>query len=649
MNYAPQIIKTFKASSVERILVIDDAYDPLEFNPEFGGDMLDILSAADFDLREHVNEHALSEQDRQAAIDALNTTELDDSAIPAALAALYQVFVDTRSDVVDPGGVFAAAKGAALDALDPLVDLLHRCSDDPRIVKVGTREARRASGDLQPDLIFMDFYLSPPERTTTDITKVQSDEDRARSIDLLKSILAALANKVPAVVLMSSRDVSDHKGAYLSSLEDRVMALRFGFLLKNWVQGRGRDLTASGEAADVLMDTSGSFEFGRVLETALKAWKDGAEEALVQLYSELREFDIKDFAYLLRFRLYEEGEPFADYLEWFLGDSLRAIVDDRVDWRTCEFRRLNDRSLTEAIEGAHPFPSPRLAKFFHRLRFNSRESRPRGRFALGDLFVSPNFKSVRMVISPDCDLVPSPDCDLVPRNRAVTHVLTIGGSIRGLGEDHALAGELIFHNSPRAIKWNLKDLMTHEFGECSSLQVGGESYTFFASMRPMAAQTIQKAVLADLSRVGLAVPPTVDVGAPVRVYLKRKVGTRGRVEELEGLKEPRAQVFMPRGGRDLKRRVLFTSRFFRELLARLQGLSEDDLLSDHRDCWSDLIAQAENVREAMLRDGLVLPGEGLHKLQTSIGKPKKKSWLEIVVDISDSALLDLRGTDPLEQ
>ena len=284
MNYAPQIIDTFKASSVERILVIDDAYDPPEFDPEFGGDMVDILSAADFDLREHVSEDVLSDEDREAAIDALNANELDDSAIPAALAALYRVFVETRADMVDPGGVFAAAKGSALDVLDPLVELLHRCSDDPRIVKVGTREALDASGGLQPDLIFMDFYLSPPKRTTKDLTRGQWDRDRGRSIKLLKLILADLADKVPAVVLMSSQDVADRKDAYLSRLEDRVMALRFGFLLKNWVQGRGQDLTASGHAADVLMDTSGSFEFGRVLETALKAWKLGAKEALDQLY-----------------------------------------------------------------------------------------------------------------------------------------------------------------------------------------------------------------------------------------------------------------------------------------------------------------------------------------------------------------------------
>ena len=68
-----------------------------------------------------------------------------------------------------------------------------------------------------------------------------------------------------------------------------------------------------------------------------------------------------------------------------------------------------------------------------------------------------------------------------------------------------------------------------------------------------------------------------------------------------------------------------------------------------RGYWRDLLAQAKDVREAMIRDGLVVPGEGLHKLQTSIGKPKGKSWLEIVVDISEEALIDLHGIDLFEQ
>ena len=121
------------------------------------------------------------------------------------------------------------------------------------------------------------------------------------------------------------------------------------------------------------------------------------------------------------------------------------------------------------------------------------------------------------------------------------------------------------------------------------------------------------------------------------------------MEELDGLKEARAQAFMPRGGKDLKMRVLFTPKFFRDLLARLQGLSEDDLLCADRGYWRDWLAQTENVRGAMLRDGIAVPDDGLHKLQTSIGKPKGKSWLEIVVDISEEALIEMRGIDPLEQ
>ena len=133
MDYAIQIIETFKASSVEKILVIDDVYDPPDFDPLFAGDLLDILSAGD--SRERVSEQVLSNEDLDAAIEALNASDLDNSAISTALAALYQVFVDGRQDMVDPGDVFRTTKATALAALDPLLNLLERCSDDPKIEK----------------------------------------------------------------------------------------------------------------------------------------------------------------------------------------------------------------------------------------------------------------------------------------------------------------------------------------------------------------------------------------------------------------------------------------------------------------------------------------------------------------------------------
>ena len=642
MNHAPQIIEVFKASAVEEILVVDDAYDPPEFDPQRSGDLFGILTARG--LREHVSDEELCEKDRNAAVTALNDNDFDDSAITNAMATLYGVFLKTRVDAVDPGGAFAAAKGAALNALDPLLELLRRCGDEAHIKKVGTGDATiDVYRNLRPDLIFMDFYLSPPERTSKNITRGQRDGDRIRSIKLLKKMLSENVGADPAVVLMSSGDVADCKGAYLSRLDDRVMSLRFGYLHKGWVHGAGQELTASGDAADVLIDTSGSFEFGRTLEVALKTWKTGADRALQKLYRELRDFDIKDFAHLLRLRLYDEGEPFAHYLEWFLGESLRAIVDDNVKWRTDEFLRLDDDELTKMIEGAHPLPSARIAKFFHRMRFNSWKQRPRRRFALGDLFVVPSDNSVRMVISQDCDLVSR---NGIP---AASRILTIGGEIRGLETDRAFAGGLIFHNTPKAIQWNFKDLMTHKFGDLVTLDVDGTAYVFLASMRPMFAQTIQKEALANLSRVGVAVPPTVAVGAPVKVYFKKNVNNQAQVVELQGLEEARAQVLMPRGGGETQKRALFTRKFVRELLERLEEMRDEDLLSDHRQHRRDCIEKAPEVRQAMLHKGLAFPGKAICKFVVSVGKPTEKSWLEIVIDVSDEALIELHGTDPLDQ
>ena len=487
----------------------------------------------------------------------------------------------------------------------------------------------------------MDFFLSPPERSVRAATRGESDADRNRSINLLKRILGDDPVATPSVILMSSEDVGDRTQAYRGRLEGRVTAFRFGFLYKEWINGDGNLLTASGEAADVLMDTSRSFEFGRTLESALQRWKAGATAGLEKLYEELSDFDIKDFAYLLRFRLYQEGEPFADYLEWFLGESLRAIVDSEVEWRTEDFSRLDQPRLTDAIEGAHPIPSDRTAKFFHRMRFNSRESRERKRLALGDLFIASNSKDVRVVITPDCDLVPR------KHGPRASRVLSVGGTIWGLEADQALAGELIFRNTPKAIKWNYKDLMTHEFGDISTLQVGQVPYVYFGSLRAMSAQMLQEAALADLSRVGLAVPPTVDVGAPVKVFVKKKLHKQAQMVELDGVEEPRAQVFMPRGGKDQHKRLLFTPRFVRELVARVEDLDEGELLPDHRDHRRDWIGGLTKVKGAMLRDGLELSRNSLFKTGVMIGSEQGKNWLEIVVDVSDEALIQLQGMDPL--
>ena len=606
------------------------------------GELIEVLERQD--LRDYVTKESLGDEHLQSAIEALLEGEFEHEAIGDAISSLFDAYLHRRTAEVDPGGEFARVKHSALEALDPLLELLKGCGNGLCVRRVGEDTALRVFTKFSPDLILMDFFLSPRDRTRAS-TRKEELADRRSSVDLLKRILQVDGAVIPAVILMSSEDVRGRAQRYRSSLEGKVTALRFGFLNKNWIRQSGDELIAVGDAADVLMETSGSFEFGRTLEAALRRWKCGAETGLKELYKELGDLDVKDFAYLLRFRLYDEGEPFADYLEWFLGESLRAVVDNKVEWNTDEFSRLNERELTEEIEGAHPGPSSRIAQLFDRMRFDSRQNRARGRFGLGDLFIATDNKSVRMVITPDCDIV--------ERNgrRGASRLLTVGGTIRRLGDEKAVAGQLIFYGTPKALTWELKDVMSHDFDDMSELQVGGTAYKFYATMRALAAQAIQKEVLGDLARVGSAVPPTVDVGAPVKVYLKKKVENRLEVTELEGLEEAHAQVFMPRGeGADKKTRALFTRRFVRTLVARLEDVDEADLFADdrpHRNSW---LKNATRVRKAMLRDGIELPGEGIFKTCASVaslGAKKGKKWLEIEVDVSDEALIKTHGTDPL--
>ena len=641
MNYATQIVDGLKTSAIERVLVVDDAYDPPALSDEHMGSLLELLQRPE--LRKSVAVEVLPERDLQSAVDALMESDFGHQAINEAICVLFDAYIDRRTAEVDPGGEFSRLKDVRLEILDPLLELFGRCGDGLTIRRVGEEVALEVSRELNPDIILMDFFLSPPDRPTEVSTRRgEQRADRETSIRLLRRILQDVGGVTPAVILLSSEDVQRRARRYLDSLEGKVTALRFGFLNKNWIRRVGDELMAVGDAADVLMETSGGFQFGRTLETALLGWKRGAEAGLKELYNELRDLDMKDFAYLLRFRLYEEGETFADYLEWFLGESLRAAVDDGVEWNTEEFARLNEKKLTDEIEGAHTVPSSRIAALFNRMRFGSRENRVRVRFGLGDLFIGPDHRHVRMVITPDCDLVRRGE------SQRASRLLTVGGTIRGLGDDRALAGDLILFRTPKAITWELKDTMSHDFtDDISKLQTGEETYSYHATMRALAAQTVQKEVLGDLAKIGSAVAPTVYVVGPVEVYLKRMVKNRPQMTKLDGLEDARAQVFMPRGGSEKKMRALFTSRFVRTLVARLEAVENTDLFPNDRVHRKNWIGNATKVRKAMLRDGVQLPGEGLFKLLTSIGAQKGANWIEIVVDVADEALINMHSRDPL--
>ena len=192
---------------MRRSWVVDDAYDPPVLSERHEGALLDALQRPE--LRDYVTEDSLGQEDLESAIEALSEGEFDHEAIGAAISSLFDAYLHLRTAEVDPGGEFARLKDSALEALDPLLELLERCGDGLCVRRVGNDAALRVCKDLRPDLILMDFFLSPPDRAKGASTRGEELADRQNSIVLLKSILQVDGGVDPAVILMSSGNVGE--------------------------------------------------------------------------------------------------------------------------------------------------------------------------------------------------------------------------------------------------------------------------------------------------------------------------------------------------------------------------------------------------------------------------------------------------------
>ena len=290
---------------------------------------------------------------------ACRRDDYDHEAIGDAISSLFDAYVHRRPAEVDPGGAFAGLKDSSLEALDPLLELLERCGNRSCIRRVGRDAALRVCREWRPDLILMDFFLSPPDRTTGASTRKEELADRKSSIDLLKSILQLDGGVTPAVILMSSEDVQGRAQRYRSRLEGKVTALRYGFLNKKWIRRAGDGLIAVGDAADVLMETAGSFEFGRTLEAALGQWKlrrRGGTHGALQGAARSRREGLRILAALPPIR----GRRAIRRLPGVVLGRVTAGSCRRTRWSGIrkEFARLNDKEADGGDRGCSPSSIP---------------------------------------------------------------------------------------------------------------------------------------------------------------------------------------------------------------------------------------------------------------------------------------------------
>ena len=512
--------------------------------------------------------------------------------------------------------------------------LLEECVGEVGVSTAGMVDGVERCKELCPEVLFLDYYLDEEVVPGGQVGKSSLSAGRRASIDILRD-LTDDRNNVPAVILMSSRQISDSGEFRVQAGDGQIMALRFGPLQKCHLQNEGESISIDDIAADVLLDTVQGFRFGQAMQKALRQWEDGASRGLKAFVKEIGSLQTKDFAYLLRFRLREERESLSAYLGWLFSECLKGEIDRCVRWDDASFRDLDkDERSEEGFEGAFRGPSDMIAEFFHRVRVddgykNRRYLDARDVYRMGDLYVRVDDSVIHVVTNPECDLV--------DRNgMRLKSILVMRGVLQHFGTLGSAADHfVIYSDTPYSIRWDPMDLQTFDVeGEGSLLNTS--VFEFVGRLRPLYAQEVQRRMLANLSRVGLRVAPAFALSATSSVWLRDP--REECYEEIE-MDAPRYATLIPsRDGRGVGHRVILGRLFVWELIDKIGDLKASQVMAKGRKAVNKVRKGigGEELQKGFLREGAKVGTRKVLGIQVEVGNGPVQSsdaWAQIVLTV----------------
>jgi len=567
MMEAKRILEAIKASSVERIAFVDDAFDPPEIPESDWGELLQYLTAP---AAEQIRVDAeIDEVDWRGGIEALQSSVRE--PVDELLQKLYAAFVRSFDPKFDPMGRFATLKGSNLAYVRPLLALVRQASPGVKIFTYGSQMDAVDAHD-GPHVVFVDLFLHSGVSPDVAPNPEQAQQAAQKSLERIEPLLKLS----PSVILMSSHPDAPEIRNYRQNMEEqsRVFASRFGFVNKKLIaeDATTGSLSVEARTSDVLLDLFQTYKFGRGLNETLGAWLKAAHAAVQSLKGELDELELDDLAYLVRFRLAEEGQSLPDYLEWLLGECLLDQVGRKLD---DALPKTHIDKEAKMIDGAFDGPTRKVAELYHRVRIENKRNRPREHFRLGDLYLRTPEKDVPHLIA-----IMNPDCDLVKRpgeaKPAAHAVLTLQGKLESFTAPSTSVGDfIVLDDQPHNIKWNFRAVETWPFSGVMSQpgQSNGE-FSYLGALRPMYAQEIQAKLLTQLGRVGVPVPPVLAFASTVTLHYASK---GGKLQTIEFPNDDAPCYFVPARQSDQEGVLVFRRQFVRELIAKLDAIDQSTL------------------------------------------------------------------------
>lgn len=519
MSTLSKMATRFRENGIDRVAIIDDAYDaPSVSEP----DRLEFwtLVSDDKELLEALKKRDSSVVDEHSINDSLIAKLWDERGA-----------LDKLKDVCD--------KTVFRDALQKLVDLDHlrECLSELGISKI--QELGAAAGALPAEstkLVFLDFSLEGYTSTVTE-ADLEDPEKLAEMLQTLdvpqksknkaRNIWDRASIDKPFIVLMSSHREAEYlKTRFLD--ESHVLGGLFGFMSKGDFVDKDKVLLrlAAWGIGDVQCQQ---------IQRFVNAAVDSVDDVVDKFKRVVRRLDVHDYSHIQRMALRHEGHPLGDYMVW-LFDALLSYEFRADEGLQKEQNEVDKLTFDNCFPCAHSFVGTELARAYWRAQTIPSQcigAHPWARegegdensplFALGDLFIKDLKSKAYVLINAPCSLRFVPDASSKRPFKPQLSLVMIPGRIGKLDvpspEDAVSTNFVEYNSNIYKIVWDLDAAMTIANSE-SWTYLRDNGYERVSRLRPLYALEIKTHFLSRLGRLGTPVTPPLVRLCDVSIFLR---------------------------------------------------------------------------------------------------------------------------------
>jgi hypothetical protein len=490
---------------VERIVIIDDAYDPIT-----------VKSIPSESLEKFWGEIEEDEALQKELADLGITVSKVGDFTDESLQILFAKFGALQGLKIHAQKILGGAIDARTD-----VDTIKTNLEELQLAVASAGTSEQLT-EQECKIYFLDYYLG-----STD-SEMDANAAVAAAVARAEQIYALYPDPQPRpiIILMSSKPLSVQQIRDFRK-QSRLLGGMFHHIPKHQLKDKHT-------LQRKMLAVAKSLPVAHAIEGLIAAVERSILTVREQFGASLRDLSLEDYVYIQQLSLKEDGQPFGEYLLWLFSSEFhrRAFEADEVRQKE---NLVNELLPNEELPPRQFKPSTDLAAMYKTALFqemsNEVKSHPLSSaeqdyplLALGDIFLNEK-KQLYLVLNPACDLAFSP----ASKGRGFSpnkSIVLIPGLLHPLAK--TIPNDLL--KKPRTdffdhagstyrIIWDPKRITTREYGEMRDWIRNNELRREYR-LRLTYALEVQQAFTADFGRVGPPIAPPIfdSVRAELYVY-----------------------------------------------------------------------------------------------------------------------------------